>query len=41
MENREANIYLDGNPNQGEQFIAHKLVIIGDVGVGKSSIIQR
>ena len=26
---------------QGERVIAHKLVILGDVAVGKSSIAQR
>ncbi len=29
------------NSNQSEIFISHKLVILGDVAVGKSSIAQR
>jgi GTPase SAR1 family protein len=28
-------------PSQGENYVAHKLVILGDVAVGKSSIAQR
>jgi hypothetical protein len=29
------------NSNPGENYVAHKLVILGDVAVGKSSIAQR
>jgi hypothetical protein len=29
------------NTNQSDLFISHKLVILGDVAVGKSSIAQR
>jgi hypothetical protein len=29
------------NSNQSDVFISHKLVILGDVAVGKSSIAQR
>jgi small GTP-binding protein len=35
-DSREANQY-----NQSENIISHKLVILGDVAVGKSSIAQR
>lgn len=33
-------IYIDPNNNQ-DQYVANKLVILGDVAVGKSSIAQR
>jgi GTPase SAR1 family protein len=29
------------NTNSNESFVSHKLVILGDVAVGKSSIAQR
>ena len=39
MENQENR---DGNSfNQSESVVSHKLVILGDVAVGKSSIAQR
>jgi GTPase SAR1 family protein len=36
MDNRDG-----GNFNQSENVVSHKLVILGDVAVGKSSIAQR
>lgn len=35
----EGKDHKDGE--QGEMLVSHKLVILGDVGVGKSSIAQR
>jgi GTPase SAR1 family protein len=32
---------MNNNNNTAERVIAHKLVILGDVAVGKSSIAQR
>lgn len=32
---------MEDNRNVEEHIVTHKLVILGDVGVGKSSIVQR
>jgi small GTP-binding protein len=41
MNNRPKEEETDNDPNYSNETVSHKLVILGDVAVGKSSIAQR